>query len=276
MTNAAAATGRPGIWVSGPPLVLVAGALWSSAAALVAAGVVLLLATAVFAGSSASRAWRPQPGARRPAGGAVATSGMRTLVLVLTGVGVVFGATEVAVAAATDGLGRTWAAGPLLGLWGVGSLVGGVAAARLGGGARTGRGLAVLLVVLGAGHAALAVADRLELLSGLILLAGTMIAPILATAYAMVEDAAPRGTVTEAFAWLATATAVGTAAGAATAGILAETIGPMAAFLLAGAAAGGSAALAGLRRRTQPSTADPTTSLTIASPTTGPALAAAV
>jgi predicted MFS family arabinose efflux permease len=52
----------------------------------------------------------------------------------------------------------------------------------------------------------------------------------------MVDDAAPAGTVTEAFAWLATAVAIGAAAGAAAGGALADGPGPGAAFVLAGVA----------------------------------------
>ena len=69
---------------------------------------------------------------------------MRTLVIVLLALGVVFGAVEVAVVGAADALGGSAAAGPLLGLWGAGSLAGGVVAARMGGGARTGAGLALV------------------------------------------------------------------------------------------------------------------------------------
>jgi MFS family permease len=83
--------------------------------------------------------------------------------------------------------------------------------------------------------------------------AGAAIAPTYAAVYAMVDDAAPAGTVTEAFAWLATAIGIGAAAGAATAGALADTAGPSAAFVLAGAA-GAIALLATLlRSRTLPS-----------------------
>ena len=49
----------------------------------------------------------------------------------------------------------------------------------------------------------------------------------------MVDEAAPAGTVTEAFAWLATAVAIGAAAGAAIAGAVAESAGPAAALALA-------------------------------------------
>jgi hypothetical protein len=72
---------------------------------------------------------------------------MRILVVVLAGVGVLFGATEVAVTASAGS-----AAGLLLGLWGAGSLAGEIVAARLGGGARSARGLAVLIVALGVSH----------------------------------------------------------------------------------------------------------------------------
>ena len=52
----------------------------------------------------------------------------------------------------------------------------------------------------------------------------------------MVEQAAPAGAVTEAFAWLATAAEMGAASGVAGAGAVAELAGPAAAFGLAGAA----------------------------------------
>ena len=42
----------------------------------------------------------------------------------------------------------------------------------------------------------------------------------------MVDHAAPAGTVTEAFAWLETAVAVGASVGAASAGAVAEAAGP--------------------------------------------------
>ena len=61
------------------------------------------------------------------------------------------GAVEVAVTAAAKTLDGTTAAAPLLALWGAGSFVGGLLVARLGGGARTGAGAALVLVALTAG-----------------------------------------------------------------------------------------------------------------------------
>jgi MFS family permease len=219
-------------WVAGPPLALTVGAVLGTGAALTAAGAVLISATTLFALSPASRSWRPgtDTGTRR--GSALASPAMRTLVSVLVGVGVVFGATEVGVTAAAD-----HAAGLLLGLWGAGSLAGGVVAARLGGGTGAGRGFTLLLGLLGLGHLLLVGASaHLVTFAAGMALAGSMIAPILASAYAMVDEAAPAGTVTEAFAWLATATAIGSSIGAAAGGALVDAAGPAAAFVLAGVA----------------------------------------
>ena len=240
-------------WVSGPPLVLLAGTLLSTGAALVVAGAVLTVSTLLFATTKASRAWRPEPKAGDAATGALRSPGVRTLALALGSAGLLFGATEVAVTAAADALGGTAAAGPLLGLWGVGSLIGGIVVARAGGGARTGAGLAAMLAVLAASHLALAaVASSMIALGAVIVVAGSMIAPTCATAYAMVDAAAPAGTTTEAFAWLATAIAIGTSGGAAAAGAVADASGPAATFVLAGVAGALGAAATILRARTIP------------------------
>jgi MFS family permease len=234
-------------WVSGPPLALGIGALWSTGAALVAAGTVLLAGTVAFAAQPASRAWRPATAGERPRGGSLRTPAMRTLVTILVGVGVLFGGVEVAVAAATDALGSTAAAGPLLALWGAGSLLGGMLAVRLGQ-SHGAAGLALVLGVLAVGHLALVpAAGSVVALGAVLLVAGAAIAPTYATVYAMVDRAAPEGTVTEAFAWLATAIAIGASVGAAGAGAVADHAGPGAAFALAGVA-GAIALLAALVR----------------------------
>jgi hypothetical protein len=71
-------------------------------------------------------------------------------------------------------------------------------------------------------------------LDALLLLAGAAIAPTYASVYVMADRAAPKSAMTEAFAWLATAAAVGGAAGAALAGSLVEHAGYASAFGLAG------------------------------------------
>ena len=77
-----------------------------------------------------------------------------------------------------------------------------------------------------------------------------------------VERVAPAGTMTEAFAWLATALAVGSAAGAAAGGALTQHAGATGAFLLAGGAGALAMVTAALRADTlggRPAAAAPVT-----------------
>jgi hypothetical protein len=235
-------------WVVGPPLALGLAAVLSTGVALAVAGSILAAGTAVFALEPASRSWRPEAGAVRPRGGALRVPAMQTLVMVFLAIGALCGAVEVGAAAAAAALGSSPAAGPLLGLWGLGSLTGGVITARLGGGARGAAGLSLVLAGLAAGHlASVAATGSLVALGAVLLVAGAALAPAFASVYAMVERVAPAGAVTEAFAWLGTAMAMGGAAGSAAAGIMADSSGPAAAFALAGAA-GVLAALAAVLR----------------------------
>jgi MFS family permease len=87
-------------------------------------------------------------------------------------------------------------------------------------------------------------------LGAVLLLAGAAIAPAEASVNAMVDDAAPPGTTTEAFAWLASAIAVGSALGAGAAGTLIDSAGPTAAFALAGGAGALAVLVTVLRSRT--------------------------
>jgi len=226
-------------FIFGPPLALGLGALWSTGAALALSGLVLLGSTLAFVAQPASRRWRPDRAAPRPRGGSLRAPALRTLVLVLLGTGAVFGATDVGVTAAAKALGSTAAAGPLLGIWGLGSLCGGIAATRLGGGAQHSSGLGLLVAALALGHGALiATTHSMFAIGAVILLAGATIAPTVASIYAMVDKVAPAGTRTEAFSWLVTASSTGAALGAAVAGALAQSEGPPAAFAFAGAAGG--------------------------------------
>ena len=230
-------------FIAGPPLALAIACAWSTAAALIACAAVMLVATVAFAAEPSSRAWQPQQRSPETGEGLLRSHAVQTLILALVLVGVLFGAVEIAVTAAATRLSGAGTAAPLLGLWGAGSLVGGLVSTRFGGGALTAKGLALILAALAASHALLALTSDSIALSGAVLfIAGAAIAPTYATVYAMVGSAAPPGTSTEAFAWLGTAVAVGTAAGAAAGGVLIDHTGIPAAIVLA-AACGATAAL---------------------------------
>ncbi|HTU29527.1 MAG TPA: MFS transporter [Solirubrobacteraceae bacterium] len=253
-------------FVIGPPLVLSLGAIWSPGGALVVSGLVLLAGTIAFALQPPSRRWRPAhvPDRPRRQPSSLTSPAIRALVVISFGMDVVFGATEVGVTATAQHLADAAAAAPVLALWGLGSLIGGLVATRLAGRGRSARGLVVLLAGLALTHGALMLCTGSLMAAGaVILLAGATIAPTAAIVYAMVDATAPPGTATEAFSWVAAADATGAAIGAAMAGILVQDIGPAAAFALAGAAGALTAIAAVLRAHT------------LSAPAAAPSLAAA-
>jgi predicted MFS family arabinose efflux permease len=224
-------------WLIGPPLGLAVAAAWSPAAALAIGGLVLLVGTAVFAFQPAARDHRPPAGPGGRPGSALRSGSVRRLAVVAAGVGLLFGAAELGVTAVATAAGGTAAAAPLLGLWGGGGLLGGIIASRLERGSAQRRTLVAVLLALAAGHLALTLTTHsLVLTAGVLLVAGLTIAPVYTAIYARVHSAASETTLTEAFAWIAAATALGNALGSAMAGTLLQDVGPSAVFAFAGLA----------------------------------------
>ena len=240
-------------WITGPALAVTLGAAASTGFALAVAAAVATIGTLAFAAHPASRGWRPLPAASHVPARPGRSPGLRTLILVMGSLGIVFSAVQVGVAAATSELGAAGAAGPLLAVWGAGSLLGGLVATRVGGGARSAAGVSLLLAALTVGHVGLAVVATSTLgMAAVLLLAGATIAPTEASVYSIVDDVAPAGTLTESFSWLATAAAVGAALGAAAGGSLVASAGPVSAFALAGAAGVVAVLSVALRGKTLP------------------------
>src|ERR1700729_2441923 len=69
-------------FVAGPPLALGLGALWSTGAALVVSGLVLVSGTVAFATHRASRGWRPDLSVARSRAGSLRAGAIRVLVMV--------------------------------------------------------------------------------------------------------------------------------------------------------------------------------------------------
>jgi predicted MFS family arabinose efflux permease len=160
---------------------------------------------------------------------------------------------EVAVTATAAEVGSTGLTGLLLGLWGLGSLVGGLAAAHRGPARDPGRALVVLAAALAVAHVPLALAGgHLVALGALLVLAGAVVAPVFAAMHGMIDAVARRGTTTEAFAWVTTSIGGGIAIGAPLAGWLTDAVGPSAGFMAAAAAGMLAAAAVALRVGTLP------------------------
>jgi predicted MFS family arabinose efflux permease len=233
-----------GVYIAGPVLIVGGIGAISTPAAVVACAFFGLAGTLVFALTSASRAWRPS--GTRAAGRAGALADRRILLLlgILTFVALSFAIIEIAVPALCEREGSVRAAGMVLGIWGLGSLTGGVVSGRTSAPSNPERRFAWMLAALALGTLPLVLASGIVSLAGLVFLAGLAIAPSLAGAMGLVGQIAPAGTVTEAFTWVGTAMGTGFAIGGALGGAIVQGSGASAGFAAAAGAAAGAALLA--------------------------------
>ena len=236
------------IFTVGPLLTAALVVVFEPAAAL------LVSAAAMLAGTTAMVAALPpgeEPG-RRPDGrlGALAAPGIRTLVASMLPVGFAFGALEVALPAFAHDEGRPELAGVLIALWAAGSAAGGLVY-----GARPRRGslgsvhLRVALL-LPLSFVPLALATSPVAMGLLVLPAGVLIAPLIATRNELAGAVAPHGVQTEAYTWPLTAMIAGISLGAAVAGALADATSWQVAVLAAVAGSALGALVSTARRAT--------------------------
>lgn len=236
---------------TGGPLVLVGGvaaALGPSAGLLVAAALTLG-GTLVLASRPPSRRWRPSA-ERGGAGGfgALRSPGVRTLMLVTLGAGGSFGMIELGTTAYARAEGSLGLVGVLLAVWSIGSMLGGVAIARVRAPRRPALRLTAFLLLMAVGNALLGLAGSTLALAVVLFFAGASIAPTMATANGAMGLAAPDGTITEAFAWTIGAVMIGLTIGSPVAGFIVDHGSPAAA-MAASAVPPGLAALAVWLRR---------------------------
>jgi MFS family permease len=219
------------------------------------AAALLLSAASVVGGSIALVAALPPPERAekppRPARlGALAAPGIRTLVASMLPVGFAFGTLEVALPAFAHDEGAPELAGVLLALLAVGSVAGGLVY-----GARPRRrplARVHVLVAIGLPFSIvpLAAATSPVVMALLVLPAGMLISPLIATRNELAGRVAPAGAETEAYTWPLTALVAGIALGAAAAGALADAGGWQAAVLVGVAAAAAGAAISAGRSAT--------------------------
>ncbi|TYL49558.1 MFS transporter [Nocardioides sp. BGMRC 2183] len=165
------------------------------------------------------------------------------LTVVTAALGVLFGAAEVVTVAFAEEQGRQGAAGFLLAVWALGSLMAGLIS-----GAVTWRSSAAVRLRWGALAMALAMAPlfvvpSLPVMVVVLLVGGFAISPTLIAAMSLAEQVLPTSRMTEGMAFLQTGLAAGLAPGAAVAGVVIDHAGASPAYLVC--FAGGAMALLG-------------------------------
>jgi MFS family permease len=247
------------LFVGGPLITGALVAIADPAAALLVSGGAAVLGTALFLAALPPRAEAPAGTPRPSRAGALASPGIRTLVLAMLPVGFAFGAVEVGLPAFADHEGHRELASVLIAVWSAGSAAGGLLYGlrpRRRSLARVHLGFALLLPL---GFLPLLAAPSIPVMALLSIPAGLSIAPLIATRNELAGAAAPAGTEVEAYSWPLMSLVGGIALGAAVAGSLADGPGWHAAVLSAVVAAGIGAVVTASRRGTLPTStvADP-------------------
>ncbi len=219
------------IFVIGPVITLAAVSVAGSDGGLLAAAGLQLVGAVGFATSGASRAWRGAAGVRHWLG----PLREHRLVLLLVGVvltGAALGGTTVSVAAYAEAAGNASWAGWLLAVQAIGALAGGLAYSRWA----PPDGMRLLPVFAAAfclAYVPLILTPPVGIAMLLMPLSGFALPPLLTAVFLLVDRLAPIGTVTEGFAWVATAFLIGSAAGSAAAGALIAATSIRAGFCIA-------------------------------------------
>lgn len=225
------ATTQEIIWTLGPLLVgATAGLASPSAAVLLCAGITLC-GTVMFATSELSSGWQAST-KKRTRGGALASPGLRTLLVTVALAGVVLGAVEVGLPALAVEIGARWSSGPMLALFSVGSMAGGLLYSARSWNLALGRRYMALLLGMAIAVAPLIAAHSLAAGFALSALAGLGVAPMLSAQFSLVGALAASDTTTEAFAWHRAATIAGMSGGSALGGSLVDAHGASGAFAL--------------------------------------------
>jgi MFS family permease len=225
------ATTQEVIWTLGPLLVGATAVLLSPAVAVLACAAITVCGTTFFATSNLSSGWRAHA-RKRSRRGALASPGLRALLATVVLSGVVIGAVEVGLPALAVAHGARWSAGPLLALFSVGSMAGGLLYSAASWRRAIGLRYIALLLAMAMCVAPLIAAHALAAAYPLSALAGLGLAPMLSCQFSLVGTLAPVGAATEAFTWHRGATIAGMAAGSTLGGSLIDAHGAAGAFAL--------------------------------------------
>ncbi|MGI5211930.1 MFS transporter [Plantactinospora sp. CA-290183] len=238
------------VFVLGPVLVAAFVLFADAAAALIGAAVVTLVGTVPVALGRVMRGWRSHPRDSHAKGlGPLRVGGFPALLFCVAGLGIAFGAAGVAVpayASAHDVGNPESVAGVLLAMWGTGSAIGGIWFGTRHPARNAARQFAQLLGLLAATFVVFALMPNPVALGIALVVGGATIAPALTLENTMVGRIAPTSMLNEAYTWVVTVAVAASAGGGAVAGVLADQVGVPWAFVFAGVAVAGAAAVAAL------------------------------
>jgi len=214
------------IFVLGPLITAGAVGLLGAAGGLVTAATAQLAGAAWFATAQVVRRWRGEA-AHRHWLGALRSGQLRVILVAIVLVGSAVGCVIVAATAYAETRGSTASAGVLIAAQAGGALIGGLSYTRLR--PRRPWRLPWIAAVMAVSYAPLVATPAPTAMLALLVLSGLGLPVLLTVGFLTVDAVAPAGTAAEAFAWVGTAFAVGSALGSALTGAVLDDSGVLAA-----------------------------------------------
>jgi hypothetical protein len=217
------------VFIVGPLLAVATNAAFGSSAAVAASG---LLAGAGALGMASSKASRQTRGSRKTGAkrGAFRSVGVRFLVFTVFAMVVGFAAIDVSTIAAARRVAGNGAAGALIAVWSIGSLLGGMTFGMRTWPGRMSTRIVVFVSIITVFTAALIPVTNLVLLGAVLFVGGLNYAPCFSCINQVVQRIALPGAATESFAWITSGALLGAALGEASAGYAITHHGPSAGF----------------------------------------------
>jgi MFS family permease len=216
------------VFVLGPMLVAALVVITHDpATALISAAVATFAGTAWIARLPVMRRWTRHATDDATRGlGPLKTGGFPALLACVAALGTAFGAAGVIVPAyATQNGGGEGLGGVLLGIWGVGSAIGGIVFGTRRPAMALPRQSAWLLGAVAASFLVLCVMPNPTALGAALVIGGATIAPALTVETSLVGRIAPASMLNEAYTWVVTVSVAGSAAGGAVAGMIVDQPG---------------------------------------------------
>ncbi|GAA3229187.1 MFS transporter [Nonomuraea helvata] len=223
------------IFMAGPLLVVLVSSLADPTAGLVVTTAAMIAGTLGFVLPEPVQAWRAEP--RHPDWAGPLRSGrFRRLLVSMLFVGGSLGALNISSVVYQEHVGNAGMSGILLGVNAAGALLGGLYYGARQWRISPPRQLTLLLAGMAVCYLPMALVPPPVVAGVLVFCAGLFLSPVLACAFTIIGELAPKGTATEAFAWMITAILAGNALGSSSAGWAGQHFGLWASFLVLGIA----------------------------------------
>jgi hypothetical protein len=206
------------VFIMGPLTVAACTAVVAPLAALWVQIVLTLAGVAAFVGAAPSRRWRPERDTERHWLGPLRHPGLAILVVAPAGIGYALGTLNLLVVGYTEQTPLPGGAPVLLALNASGALLGALAYGAVRWTIQPPMRILLCAAGLLTSYSLLTIVPSPPFMVALMVATGLFLAPMLTASFGLINDLAPRGTTTEAFAWLVTLFMAGSSGGAAAVG----------------------------------------------------------